>query len=64
MDFQVRNGLDRATLADLFSWTEAEFDEPITGHCVAEDYRYAAIIRMGCIYIEPRDKTKEELTGQ
>ena len=43
--------------------TAAEFGEPITGHCVAEDYRYAPIIRMGCIFIEPRDKTKEELLG-
>jgi TldD protein len=43
--------------------TAAEMGEPISGHCVAEDYRYAPIIRMGCIYIEPQDKTKEELLG-
>ena len=43
--------------------TATEFGEPITGHCVAEDYRFAPIIRMGCIFIEPRDKTKEELLG-
>jgi TldD protein len=43
--------------------TAAEFNEPITGHCVAEDYRYAPIIRMGCIFIEPRDQTREELLG-
>jgi len=41
--------------------TAAEFGEPITGHCVAQDYRYAPIIRMGCIFIEPRDKSKDEL---
>lgn len=41
--------------------TAAEFGEPVTGHCVAEDYRYAPIIRMGCIFIKPRDKTREEL---
>jgi TldD protein len=41
--------------------TATEFGEPITGHCVAEDYRYAPIIRMGCIFIEPRERTKEEL---
>ena len=28
-------------------------NEPITGHSIAEDYRYAPIIRMGCIIIEP-----------
>ncbi len=41
--------------------TAAEFGEPVTGHCVAEDYRYAPIIRMGCIFIEPGEQTKEEL---
>ena len=27
-DFQVRNGLDRATLVELFAWTEEEFPTP------------------------------------
>ncbi len=30
-DFQVRNGLDRATLVELFTWTEAEFEERLRG---------------------------------
>src|SRR5260221_3505667 len=30
-DFQVRNGLDRATLVELFAWSEAEFDERLQG---------------------------------
>jgi epoxyqueuosine reductase len=30
-DFRVRNGLDRAALVDLFTWTEAEFDERMRG---------------------------------
>jgi epoxyqueuosine reductase len=30
-DFQVRNGLDRATLVELFGWSEAEFDERLRG---------------------------------
>jgi epoxyqueuosine reductase len=30
-DFSVRNGLDRATLVELFSWTEAEFGERLRG---------------------------------
>ena len=29
--FQPRNGLDRATLAELFAWTEAQFDERLRG---------------------------------
>jgi len=33
--------------------TASAFGEPVSGHCVAEDYRYAPIIRMGNIFIEP-----------
>jgi TldD protein len=44
--------------------TAAEFGEPVTGHCVAEDCRYAPIIRMGCIFIEPRDKSRQELLAK
>ncbi|MFO7675473.1 MAG: TldD/PmbA family protein [bacterium] len=41
--------------------TAAAFGEPLTGHCVAEDYRYAPIIRMGSIFIEPGADTPESL---
>jgi len=41
--------------------TAAEFGEPISGHCVAEDYRYPPIIRMGTIFIEPGKLSLEEL---
>ena len=44
--------------------TAAAFGEPISGHCVAEDYRYAPIIRMGTIFIEPGEKTFDELVDQ
>jgi len=44
--------------------TAHEFGEQISGHCVAEDYRYAPIIRMGTIYIEPREKTLEQLLAE
>ena len=30
-DFEVRNGLDDATLVELFGWTEREFDERLRG---------------------------------
>jgi epoxyqueuosine reductase len=30
-DFQARNGLDHATLVELFAWTEGEFDERLRG---------------------------------
>jgi TldD protein len=33
--------------------TAAAFGEPLSGHCVAEDYRFAPIIRMGNIFIKP-----------
>lgn len=41
--------------------TAARFNEPLTGHCVAEDYRYAPIIRMGTIFIKPGTATFDEL---
>jgi TldD protein len=41
--------------------TSAEFGEPVSGHCVAEDYRYPPIIRMGTIFIEPKEHSLEEL---
>jgi TldD protein len=41
--------------------TAAAFGEPLTGHCVAEDYRYAPIIRMGNIFIEPGPHTFDDL---
>jgi epoxyqueuosine reductase len=30
-DFKTRNGLDRASLVELFGWTESEFDERMRG---------------------------------
>ncbi|MEO0078703.1 MAG: TldD/PmbA family protein [candidate division WOR-3 bacterium] len=44
--------------------TAAAYNEPLSGHTVAEDYRYAPIVRMGCIYIEPGNWSREELLDQ
>ena len=33
-DFAVRNGLDAATLVELFAWTETEFDERLRGSAI------------------------------
>lgn len=33
-DFEVRNGLDRATLVELFAWTEAEFHARLAGSAI------------------------------
>jgi TldD protein len=41
--------------------TASEFGEPLSGHCVAEDYRYPPIIRMGTIFIQPGKLGLEEL---
>jgi TldD protein len=41
--------------------TAAAFDEPLSGHCIAEDCRFAPIIRMGNIFIEPGTATFEAL---
>jgi TldD protein len=44
--------------------TSTEFSEPLSGHNIAEDYRYAPIIRMGCIFIEPSDMSFDDLVQQ
>jgi len=44
--------------------TAAAFDEPLSGHCVAEDYRYPPIIRMGNIFIEPGPASFDELISK
>lgn len=41
--------------------TAKAFNEPFNGHCVAEDYHFAPIIRMGTIFIQPGNKSFEEL---
>jgi TldD protein len=41
--------------------TAAAFGEPLSGHCVAEDYRFAPMIRMGNIFIEPGSYTFDDL---
>ncbi|MBF0361810.1 MAG: TldD/PmbA family protein [Oligoflexia bacterium] len=41
--------------------TSTVFNEPISGHTVAEDNRYSPIVRMGCIYIKPGNMTFDEL---
>src|SRR3954466_8571853 len=33
-DFKPRNGLDRATLVELFAWTESEFDQRLQGSAI------------------------------
>ena len=44
--------------------TAANFNEPISGHMVAEDYRYAPIIRMGTIFVQPGENSFEQLLAQ
>ena len=34
VDFAVRNGLDRATLVELFAWTEEEFERRLAGSAI------------------------------
>jgi TldD protein len=44
--------------------TAAAFGEATNGHCVAEDYRYAPIIRMGTIFVKPGKATFEGLLDE
>ena len=33
-DFAVRNGLDNATLVELFAWSESEFNDKLAGSAI------------------------------
>jgi len=41
--------------------TAAAFNEPISGHSIAEDYRYPPIVRMGTIFVKPGGSKFDEL---
>ncbi|MFZ2961229.1 MAG: TldD/PmbA family protein [Candidatus Ozemobacteraceae bacterium] len=41
--------------------TAESYGEPLSGHCIAEDSRFAPIIRMGNIFIEPGQCTFDAL---
>jgi len=44
--------------------TAASYGEPLSGHSVAEDFRFAPIIRMGCIFIEPDGLNLDDLLAK
>ena len=44
--------------------TAYEFDSSVTGHNIAQDYRFAPIVRMGNIFIEPGRYGFEELLSE
>jgi len=44
--------------------TSTEFNEPLTGHNIAEDYCFAPIVRMGNTFIVPGKSTFEDLLKQ
>lgn len=55
----MKDGILTGRLHDRF--TAAEMNEPISGHAIAEDFQYAPIVRMGCIFMEPGKHTLDEL---
>ena len=44
--------------------TAAAFGEPVSGHNIAEDFRFAPIVRMGCIFIEPGRSSFNDLCAE
>jgi len=44
--------------------TAADFNEPVTGHCVAQDHGFEPIVRMGTIYLEKGEMPLEDLMKQ
>ncbi len=55
----MTNGVLTGRLHDRL--TAAEMNEPLSGHSIAEDYRYAPIVRMGNIFIQPDIYSLEQL---
>jgi len=55
----MTNGVLTGRLHDRF--TAGEMNEPLSGHSIAEDFRYAPIVRMGCIFIQPDRYSLEEM---
>ncbi|MDY0152449.1 MAG: TldD/PmbA family protein [Candidatus Cloacimonas sp.] len=55
----MTNGVLTGRLHDRF--TAAEMNEPISGHAIAEDFRYAPIVRMGNIFIQPGTNSFAEM---
>lgn len=52
-------GVLTGRLHDRF--TAADMDEPLSGHSIAEDFRYGPIVRMGNIFIQPGLNKVEDL---
>ncbi len=55
----MTNGVLTGRLHDRF--TASEMREPISGHAIAEDFRYGPIVRMGNIFIQPGPHSFEDL---
>jgi epoxyqueuosine reductase len=67
-DFDVRNGLDAATLAGLFAWTEAEFNRRLEGSPIRrighERWLRNIAVAIGNALREPlADDTRAQLTA-
>jgi TldD protein len=55
----MKDGVLTGRLHDRF--TAAEMNEPLSGHSIAEDFRYSPMVRMGCIFIQPDKYSLDEL---
>jgi TldD protein len=58
----MRRGVSTGRLHSLR--TAGEFGEGVTGHAVAEDYRYEPIVRMGTIFFEPGQNSFDGLLSR
>ncbi len=57
--YLIKNGTLSGHLHSMA--TAASLDEELSGHCIAVGWNYTPIVRMGNIYIEPGNKSYEEL---
>ncbi|MCM1988735.1 TldD/PmbA family protein [Oceanirhabdus seepicola] len=60
--YLIKNGVLRGRLHS--SSTAADLKEELTGNARAKDFEFEPIVRMTNTYIEPGNKTKDELIGE
>lgn len=57
--YLIKDGFLNSRLHSIY--TASLMDEGLTGNARALDYRFSPLVRMSCTYIEPQDKSFEEL---
>ncbi len=60
--YLIKNGIFNSRLHSIY--TASSMDEELTGNARAINYRFSPIVRMSCTYIEPGEKSFEEVVDE